>query len=99
MGSQASLRLLVNRAHHYRARGDYGESAALLQEALSLAEVTFGPNHLEVAEILNNLAVLCKYLARFDEAESLYQRALAISVQALGPDHANIATVYHNLGG
>src|SRR5262249_22732441 len=99
MESQVSLRLLVNRANHYRTRGKYSVSAALLREALSLAEATFGPSHLEVGKILNNLGVIHKYLARFDEAESLYRRAFDIFVESLGPDHSDVATIYHNLGG
>ncbi len=49
--------------------------------------------------MLNALAVLYKYQARFAEAARLYRRALAIIEKELGPDHVDLATLYHNLGG
>ena len=56
--------------------GHYQQAEALYQQALAVAEAAFGAEHLEVATVLNNLAVVCKYLGRFAEAGPLYQRAL-----------------------
>ena len=64
-----------------------------------MTEQAFGPDHIEVATALNNLAVCYKYLARFLDAGPLYQRALGITERVLGPEHPDVATVYHNLGG
>ena len=49
--------------------------------------------------LLNDLAVVYKYAARFDDAEALYRRGLGIIEAARGPDHIDAATIWHNLGG
>jgi len=96
--SRAS-RLLAAHANRLRIQGCYREAEPLFRQAVALAEEAFGPNHLEVAAILNNLAVLFKYTGRFEEAESLYGRALAIIQESLGANHPDVAAIYHNLGG
>jgi tetratricopeptide (TPR) repeat protein len=83
----------------YRIQGRYREAETLYRRALPLAEVSLGPDHLEVATCLNNLAVLYKYTAQFGQATRLYRRALAITQQAVGLDHPDVAAIYHNLGG
>src|SRR5438105_8970311 len=92
-------RSLAVQADTLREQGCYDEAEALFRQAIALAEQAFGPNHLEVAAILNNMAVLLKYTGRFDEAESLYGRALAITQQSHGANHPEVAAIYHNLGG
>jgi tetratricopeptide (TPR) repeat protein len=77
----------------------YLEAEPVFREAIALLERTLGPDHLEVAIPLHNLADCYTYLARFLEAGPIYQRTLAITERALGPDHPEVATVYHNLGG
>jgi tetratricopeptide (TPR) repeat protein len=61
--------------------------------ALALAEATLGPDHLETATCLNNLAVLYKYTAQFATAARLYRRALAITTRVLGPERPDVATL------
>jgi tetratricopeptide (TPR) repeat protein len=95
----ACISSLLSSADACRARALYPQAESLYQQALALATSTFGPDHPEVAPILNSLAVLHKYTGDFVEAERLYRRALAITEQALGPDHPQTATIYHNLGG
>jgi tetratricopeptide (TPR) repeat protein len=80
-------------------QGRYLEAEPLWREAIAVSEEAFGPDHVDLATPLNNLAVCYKYLARFLDAGPLYQRALRITERALGPDHPDVATVYHNLGG
>src|SRR5262245_39945741 len=86
-------------AEVYCTRGQYQNAESLYHQALSFAETTCGPEHIEVSTILNNLAVLYKYTGNFDEAELLYRRALAIVQKCLGADHPDVATIYHNMGG
>src|SRR5207249_5051867 len=86
-------------ADRQRIQGRYAEAEALFQRALALATESFGPKHLAVASVLNNLAVVYKYSGRFDEAERLYWRALPIIEKAGGPEHPDVASVYHNLAG
>jgi tetratricopeptide (TPR) repeat protein len=83
----------------HRARGRYADAEGVLRETIELAEQSFGPDSLETADALNDLAIVFKYAGRFDEAEPLYRRALDINVSAVGETHYNVASIYHNLGG
>jgi tetratricopeptide (TPR) repeat protein len=83
----------------HRARGRYPDAERVLRETIELAEQSFGPDSLETADALNDLAIVFKYAGRFDEAEPLYRRALAANVEAVGEIHYNVASIYHNLGG
>jgi tetratricopeptide (TPR) repeat protein len=80
-------------------QGRYSEAAKLAQQALTVAEKTFGPNHPYMATSLNNLARLYQDQGKYAEAEPLYKRSLKIAEKALGPDHPQVATVYENLAG
>ncbi|KPL16079.1 MAG: hypothetical protein AMJ92_13165, partial [candidate division Zixibacteria bacterium SM23_81] len=80
-------------------QGRYGEAAKVAEEALTVAEKTFGPNHPYVATSLNNLAGLYQAQGKYSEAEPLYKRALAIEEEALGKNHYRVATSLNNLAG
>src|SRR5215471_7156729 len=79
------------------AQGKYHEAIPIAEEALRVAEATFGPEDLNVATGLNNLALLYYNQGRYTEAEPLYKRALAIDEKALGPEHPDVATNLNNL--
>jgi CHAT domain-containing protein/Tfp pilus assembly protein PilF len=64
---------------------------------LGIREKALGPNHPDVAQSLNNLALLYGNQGRHAEAEPLHKRSLAIYEKALGPDHPNVATILNNL--
>src|SRR6266446_2986779 len=70
---RARVRSLRKSADECRVRGQYRPAESVYQKALALAETTFGPDHLEVAVVVNNLAVLYKYTGNFDEASRLYR--------------------------
>jgi len=78
-------------------QGRYSEAAKVAEEALKVAEETFGPNHPDVAASLNNLASLYRLQDKYAEAEPLYKGSLAIMEKALGPDHPDVATVCENM--
>ena len=64
------------------------EAVETEEKALMVAEETFGPNDLKVAESLDNLAIYYQALDNYKEAEGLYRRALAIMEKNLSPyDH------------
>jgi tetratricopeptide (TPR) repeat protein len=79
------------------ARGEYGASEQLCTRALAIAQNTLGPDHLDVARALNNLAVLYMELGRFEEAVPLLRRTLLIRELALGPDDPSVARTLNNL--
>ena len=80
-------------------QGKYAEAVTVAQEALRVAEATFGIEHPNVATSLNNLAVVCRDQGKYAEAEPLFRRALAILEKALGPEHPDVATSLNNLAG
>jgi tetratricopeptide (TPR) repeat protein len=57
-------------------QGRYAEAAKLAEEALTVADKTFGPNHPHVATSLNNLAFLYQAQGKYAEADPLYKRSL-----------------------
>src|SRR5256885_7620036 len=73
--------------------------------ALEIYEKQLGPNHPDVASVLNNLAVFYTNERRYAEAEKIHLRALAIREKTLPPAHpdigqskCNLAVVYHSRG-
>src|SRR5688500_7728409 len=90
------IRQLADKANFYQERGQYSDAEPLFRQALTTSEQAFGANSLETSVILNNLAVLYKYMASFDDAQELYRRALQITESELGSEHTELATIYHN---
>jgi len=83
----------------------YAEAIPLALEALRIRERALGPDHPDVVESLNNLAILYDAMGAYGQAEPLYQRALKIDEKALGVDHLevaadlnNLAVLYYNMG-
>ena len=60
-------------------------------------EKALGPEHPDIARILDNLGELYRSAGRSTEAEPLYRRALATLEKALGPEHPDVATVLNDL--
>jgi CHAT domain-containing protein len=82
----------------YRA-GNYAEAVPLAQRWLATWEKALGPDHPDIANVLNNLAELYRAQGRYADAEPLYKRSLAISEKALGPTHPDVAVSLNNLAG
>jgi tetratricopeptide (TPR) repeat protein len=90
----ASLNNLANTYsanYHYEAeRGaKFKEAERLYKRALQIREKLLGPDHLEVAETLSDLAAWNQ--KKFNYSESLNKRALEIREKALGPEHLDVA--------
>ncbi len=64
-------------------QGRYLEASNVAEEALKVAEETFGPNHINVALSLDNLAVLYQDQGKYAEAEPLFKRAMEIEEKAI----------------
>lgn len=78
-------------------QGRYLAGAKVTKKALSVAQKTFGPNHPNVANSLNNLAEFYRAQSKYAEAEPLFKRSLAIYEKAVGKDHPDVATVLENM--
>jgi len=77
--------------------GDLQTAERLLREALALQEAKLGLKHPDLAETLNNLAVVCERQEKFGDAEQNYRRAHAIAIAALKPGDPAVATSLKNL--
>jgi len=78
-------------------QGKYADALPVAQEALRVAEASFGPEHPNVAKSLNNLAALYHAQGKYAEAEEFLKRSLAIKEKALGPDDPDVAASLNNL--
>ena len=97
MQSSEAAQLLSKAGYHLYERGQYAEAMSLCQHALMIREQLLGPDHPDVATSLNDLAVLCISLRKFDQVEPLCLRALAIQERALGPEHPDVAVTLNDL--
>lgn len=77
--------------------GQYRRAIPIAARAAALYEKVRGPEHPDVAQGLNDLAVLYQSVGRYDEAEPHHLRALVIRERALGPEHPDVAESLHNL--
>jgi len=92
-GGQQALRAELADIHGLilDAAGRYDEARPYYQQALDLRAKLYGPDHLEVALSLNNLAAVPYEQGKFEEAVALYQRSLEIRQRVLGPDNPEVA--------
>jgi len=81
---------LLNQLGYYlKQRAQYMEAEPLYQRAITIGEMTLGPEHPNLATRLNNLALLYQDQGNYAEAEPLLKRALAIRERKFGPTHPN----------
>lgn len=78
-------------------KGDYGQSEQELQAALAAAR-TIGPDSLQTAVTLNNLASLYEQQSRVADAVSAYEQALSIFNRQPQGNAAAMAVILSNLG-
>jgi serine/threonine-protein kinase len=70
----------------------------LLNEGLALKQTALGPDHPEVAGILNSLALVYEELGRIDEARATLRKVIAIRRQQPGDEpNENLAVNLNNL--
>jgi serine/threonine protein kinase len=76
--------------------GDFDEAVTVFRAALEIDRRTLG-DHLDVATIMEHLAITLSRLERYDEAEQLYRDALDITRRLLGDEHPSVARSINNL--
>jgi len=79
--------------------GRYPEAEPLIKRALAIWESALGPNHINVAACVDNLARVYSAEGQYAEAEKLQKRALAIQEKALGINSPPVAESLNNLAG
>ncbi len=75
---------------------EWGLAEQLVRRGLAIAESGHGPDNVDVADGLNNLAELLRATNRLGDAEPLYRRALRIHETSYRVDHPEVA-VMNNL--
>ena len=92
MAELSEIERIVGEAERATSAGDHAAAERALRRVLRLQEAGLGLSYPDVANTLNELAVVCDRLGRPDEAEFLYRRALGIARRTLEPDHPYIVT-------
>ena len=75
---QAITPLLLLLGVIYQAQGNYAAAAPLYRRSLAILERALGPEHPDVAQSLENYAVMLRETGRADEAAEMEARAKAI---------------------
>ena len=88
---------MLDRAERAATAGDLASADELLTGAAELQEKELGPHHPDLANTLNNLAIVAERTGRPAEAERLYRRAAAIAAAAFPPDHPMVVASTQNL--
>ncbi len=92
-----AVRLLSQAGLYLLEQAQYAPARQLFKKALAIREQLLGPEHLDVADSLNDLASSYLYQGMYAEAEPLFQRALAIFTHILGTLHPDVAVALNNL--
>ena len=78
--------------------GRLDEARDRLTRALAMFEITEGPSHPDVGDVLDALGGVSLRQGDTDTARRQFERALVIRRGALGPDHPTVARSHNSLG-
>ncbi len=88
---------MLEAAEQAAIAGDFASADELLRGAARIQEAELGPLHPDLANTLNNLAIVAEKTGRLDDAETFYRRAVAIASASLPADHPMVAASRENL--
>jgi tetratricopeptide (TPR) repeat protein len=77
--------------------GNFRGAIEVAEGLWEIRKRALGPEHPEVADILNNLGVLHQAAGDFTEAEQFYKDALTLKEKALGVNHPSVAKTLFNV--
>jgi hypothetical protein len=97
MSGPEDVRSLLDLAERAAAAGDLVSADELLRRVARLQEAELGPLHPDLADTLNNLAIVAEKTGRPEDAEAFYRRAVAIASSSLPPDDPRVAASRQNL--
>jgi serine/threonine protein kinase/Tfp pilus assembly protein PilF len=86
---QAEMFTVIGRT--YERMGLFAKALPLLEQAVAIGRRAFGPEHLRVAQSLNDLGVLQRELGNPTAAEPLLLESLAMRRRLLGNDNNDVA--------
>jgi tetratricopeptide (TPR) repeat protein len=81
------IRYLNAMASYLKARGDLAGALPLYARALELCERLLGPDHPEIAVLLNNAGNTYESLGQSETAMAMFERGLALAERTLGEGH------------
>src|SRR5262249_5732171 len=99
MTQQQDARHMLDRAERAVTAGDLASADELLTGAARIQEEELGPLHPDLANPLNNLAIVAEKAGRPDDAETFYRQAAAIAAASLPTDHPMVVESRQNLEG
>jgi Tetratricopeptide repeat/Protein of unknown function (DUF2914) len=88
---------MLEAAEQAAAADDLASAVELLRSAARIQEAELGPLHPDLANTLNNLAIVAEKAGRLGDAETFYRRAVAIASASLPAGHPMIAASRENL--
>ena len=97
MSEHQDARDMLDRAERAAEAGDLASADDLLRSAARVQEEELGPLHPDLANTLNNLAIVAERTGRPSEAEAFYRRAVAIASASLPPEHPMVVASRQNL--
>jgi hypothetical protein len=77
--------------------GDLASADDLLQRVAHIQEAELGPLHPDLANTLNNLAIVAETTGRMSDAESFYRRAVAVASASLPANDPQVVSSRQNL--
>ncbi|MEH2026330.1 tetratricopeptide repeat protein [Nostoc sp.] len=87
----------IGNARFYHGQGLYDQALPWYEQCVEVTKKRLGEEHPNVAQSLNNLALLYYSQGRYSEAEPLLQQALELLRRLLGEEHPHVATSLNNL--
>ena len=97
MSEPRNVRNILAEAERAASTGDLVSAEELLRDAAQLQQTELGPFHPDLANTLNNLAIIAERAGRPHDAETSYRRAVEIASASLPPDDAMVAASRQNL--
>jgi hypothetical protein len=97
MSEVRDARHVLELAEQAAIAGDFSSAEELLREAARIQEAELGPRHPDLANTLNNLAIIAEKTGRIADAEACYRRAVEIAAACLPHDHPMVAESRQNL--
>jgi DUF2914 family protein/tetratricopeptide repeat protein len=97
MSELHSVQHMLEEAKRAANAGELASADVLLQDAARIQEAELGPLHPELANTVNNLAIVAEMEGRLGDAETYYRRAVAIASASLPSDDPMVASSRKNL--
>lgn len=95
--AELSWEALISQSKGCLEEENYPKALALGEQALVMAEKLYGPEHINTAASLFNLAEIHRISGNYYNSEPHYYNALRIGERMLGREHVHVAACYYGL--